>query len=52
MNSTTITNVTNGAIVTVTTFHHSRHTLGLTLLAWLAAALIASGLYLLFRKQK
>ncbi len=54
MNSTiTITNATNGAIITITTIHH--HPLSnsrLILLAVLAVVLIASGLYLLFRKEK
>ena len=54
MNSSiTITNATNGAIITVTTIH--RHALGnseLVLLAILAVSLIGAGLYLLFRKEK
>jgi len=53
MNSITITNATNGAIITVTTIHH--HTLSnsrLILPAILAVTLIGAGLYLLFRKEK
>jgi hypothetical protein len=54
MNSSiTITNATNGAIVTITKIHHSA--IGnprLILLAVLAVVLIAAGLYLLFRKEK
>lgn len=54
MNSSiTITNATNGAIITVTTIHHSAFgNPRLILLAILAVALIGAGLYLLFRKEK
>lgn len=54
MNSSiTITNATNGAIVTITKIHHSAlSNPRLIFLAALAVVLIASGLYLLLRKEK
>lgn len=53
ISSTTITNATNGAIITITTIHHSPLTSPRFIaLGAVAVVLIASGLYLLFRKEK
>ena len=53
MNSITITNATNGAIINVTQFHHSRlDTSSLIFLVCLGVAFIGTGLYLLLRKPK
>ena len=52
MHTTTLTNA-DGTIVTVTVYDHLPHYHpGLILLAVLSLALIASGLYLLFRREK
>ncbi|MDB6064482.1 MAG: hypothetical protein JWR26_690 [Pedosphaera sp.] len=52
MNTTTVTNATNGTIVTVTRIHTtgSPHW-GLIGLGVLAVVLISAGLYLLLRKE-
>ena len=52
MNTTTITNATNGAIISVRTFYHPHHDYITALLAAVSLALISAGLYLLFRKEK
>jgi len=53
MNTTTITNATNGAIINVTQFQHPRldHS-SLIILGCIAVLFIGTGLYLLLRKPK
>jgi hypothetical protein len=53
MNSITITNATNGAIINITQFHRSGlDHIGIITLTCLAVACIGTGLYLLLRKPK
>ena len=53
MNSITITNATNGAIINITQFHRSGlDHIGTITLACLTVACIATGLYLLLKKPK
>ncbi len=53
MNTTTITNATNGMIVRVTQFHAAgRNNRLLIMLGVLAVGMIGLGVYLLLRKEK
>ena len=53
MNSITITNATNGAIINITHIHRSGlDHIGIITLTCLAVACIATGLYLLLKKPK
>ena len=53
MNSITLTNATNGAIINVTHFHRSGlDQIGIITLACLGVAFVGTGLYLLLRKPR